>query len=117
MPVYLLLYIGLFWVPIGILSLWMWGTLDPSARRAFWWAIFIMAGLTTVMEYVFMAFHIWSFSQKIDPLLGLWIAGVPIEEFVFWFGAPPLFLLIYLAMDRLFPCAENGHAYSRRTDY
>lgn len=110
MPIYFLMYLGLFWIPILILSTWVWGRLDSLSKRAFWWAVLIMVGATFAMEYVYMALHVWTFSEKIDPLLGIWIAGVPIEEFVFWFGAPPLFILIYLALDRLVPWTPRRDA-------
>jgi hypothetical protein len=50
---------------------------------------------------------IWNFSEKISPLLGINIFGVPLEEFLFWFGAAVFFPLLYLAFNeidqKLFP--------------
>jgi lycopene cyclase domain-containing protein len=111
MPVYLITYLLLFWLPVFILGFACWSRLDAPARKAFWVAMAIMLVVTTVMEYVYLGLHLWNFSEAIDPLLGIRIFGVPIEEFVFWWGATPLFAFLYLFfVQRLFPRkrAVNG---------
>lgn len=96
MHVYLLLYLVLFWIPVVVLTLYVWPSLDFSMRCAVGITCALMYTLTTVMEYVYLALHVWTFSQAVDPLVGIWIKGAPIEEFVFWYGASSLFLVIYL---------------------
>jgi hypothetical protein len=63
------------------------------------WAIFIV--LSTVWEYLGLALNIWDFSEDHHKLVGLNIFGAPIEEFVFWYGATPFVLLIYLYYEKL----------------
>jgi hypothetical protein len=37
-----------------------------------------MAVGSVVMEYLFLKFDVWFFSEKIDRLLGLWIGSAPV---------------------------------------
>jgi len=102
MPVYLITYTVLFWVPALVLGIVLFKTLTPPLKRSFWAAVFLIALTTTVMEYVYLWFDVWSFSQKTDKLLGIWFGPAPIEEFVFWYGAPPFCLAVYLSYCRIF---------------
>lgn len=97
MPVYFLLYTALFWAPSLCIVIIFWKTLDALTRKAFLVTCSVMAALTFVMEYVYLWFNVWSFSEKTDPLLGIRLWGAPIEEFVFWFGAAFLFAALYIA--------------------
>ena len=54
------------------------------------------------MEYLYLKFDVWSFSEEIDPLIGIWFGSAPIEEYVYWFGATPFCLAVYLSYKRLF---------------
>ena len=67
-----------------------------------------MAFVLIIMEYFYIKFDVWSFSQKTDPLIGIWFWKVPIEEFVYWFGATPFCLAIYLSYKRLFEKLKNA---------
>jgi lycopene cyclase domain-containing protein len=102
MPVYLITYSVLFWVPSILFVLLFFKTLDSGTKKSFWAACAAMAAVSVVMEYLFLKFDVWFFSEKIDSLLGLWIGAAPVEEFVFWFGATPFCLAIYLSYCRLF---------------
>jgi lycopene cyclase domain-containing protein len=102
MPVYLITYSVLFWVPALLFIFFMLRTYDAGLRRAFWAACAAMAAASVVMEYLFLKFDVWFFSEKIDRLLGVWIGAAPVEEFVFWFGATPFCLAVYLSYCRLF---------------
>ncbi len=102
MPVYLITYSVLFWVPALLFIFFMLGRWDAPLRRAFWAAAAAMAAVSVVMEYLFLRFDVWFFSEKIDRLVGLRIGGAPVEEFVFWFGATPFCLAVYLSYGRLF---------------
>ena len=66
--------------------------------------------LTAAMEYLCLYLDIWDFSQELDPLLGIALFGAPIEEFLFWFGAPVFVLLAYFAFDRRYPAPGRGVA-------
>src|SRR5258708_3543292 len=101
-PVYLILYLVLFWAPVVVLAVLQWKYFDPPTKKAFWVTMAVMTVATTVMEFIFVGLDVWSFSEKKDPLLGIWFGKVPIEEFVFWYGASPLFFFTYVSFDRLF---------------
>jgi len=102
MPVYLITYSVLFWVPALLFMFFMLKKHDAPLRKSFWAASAAMAAVSVVMEYLFLKFDVWFFSEKIDRLLGIWIGAAPVEEFVFWFGATPFCLAIYLSYRRLF---------------
>ena len=102
MPVYFITYTALFWVPAILISLFIFKTLSFSLKRSFWATMALIALTTTIMEYVYLAFDVWTFSEKADKLLGVWLGPAPIEEFVFWFGGPYFCLTVYLAYKKLF---------------
>jgi len=100
MPVYLITYSLLFWVPALLFIFLRLGEAAPAVRKSFWAASAAMAAASVVMEYLFLKFDVWFFSEKIDRLLGIWIGAAPVEEFVFWFGATPFCLAVYLTYSR-----------------
>jgi len=102
LPVYFITYSVLFWVPVVLFSLFVLRFFESKTRKAYFFSSVIMAGVLVVMEYVCLKFDVWSFSQQTDPLLGIWIGKAPIEEFVYWFGATPFCLALYLSYKRLF---------------
>ena len=96
MPIYFWTVVLLFWVP-GVALIWgRWKSLTRTQRFAFWTTVGLMTVVSGLMEYVYLKADIWNFSQAVDPLLGIRIFGAPIEEFVYWFGATPFVLGIYL---------------------
>ncbi len=103
MPVYAILYFVLFWIPVFILGYLVLPKVDPITRKAFWITFAILVVLTFAMEYLFLHFKVWDFSQQVYPLLGIDLFGVPIEEFEFWWGAAPLFMLLYLSFSHIMP--------------
>lgn len=102
MPVYLVTYSVLFWLPAMLLGVFLFKTLPVPLKRSFWAACFLMSLVSVAMEYLYIYFDVWSFSEKTDRLLGLWLWTAPVEEFVFWFGATPFCLAVYLGYCRLF---------------
>ncbi len=102
MPVYFISYTVLFWVPSILFLIFLYRPLQTYTRKAFWLTVFIMAVVSVIMEYLYLKFDVWGFSERIDPLLGIWIWKAPIEEYVYWFGATPFCLSLYLAYCRLF---------------
>ena len=52
MPVYLITYLLLFWLPVVVMGFWLLPKMGPSARKAFWLTLAIMTAATFVMEYV-----------------------------------------------------------------
>jgi len=63
------------------------------------WAFFNI--LSIIWEYAGLALNIWDFSEAHHALLGPEIFGAPIEEFVFWFGASPFVLTIYIYYEQI----------------
>lgn len=110
MPRYFIGTLLYFWLPVAIMSLLMKGKWPPLALKSFWISLAILTPATFAMEYVFLWTDIWTFSEELDPLLGIYIFGVPVEEFSFWFGASPFILLSYLLFCRLFPRKPINHA-------
>lgn len=103
MPRYFILTLIVFWIPNVVLFLITHDRLDPLTRRAFWITQLLMLPVTIVMEYVYLKTGIWTFSEALDPLLGVRIFGAPIEEFSFWFGGTPFMLLVYLTLSHWKP--------------
>lgn len=64
--------------------------------KAFWITILAMIPVTILFEYLSLWLDVWSFDLEKAPIWGLVIWGAPIEEFIFWFGAPPFVLTQYL---------------------
>jgi lycopene cyclase domain-containing protein len=100
MPVYLITYTLLFWLPAALFCAFLLGRFDAPLRKGYWAACVTMAVVSVLMEYLFLHFDVWFFSQKIDKLVGLWIGSAPVEEFVYWFGATPFCLGVYLTYSK-----------------
>lgn len=101
MPRYLLTVILIFWVPSLILYLFLRNKISPLKKKAFWLNLLLWLPITFAAEYLYLWADIWNFSEDFDPLTGITIFGAPIEEFVFWFGAPVFFSLLYLFLEYL----------------
>ena len=108
MPWYLLSVLIYFWLPILILGIFLLPRQEPKTLTALALSILIFWPLTAAMEYLCLYLDIWTFSEKMDPLVGLRFFGAPIEEFLFWFGAQPFVLLLYLAFDKRFSSQGRG---------
>jgi lycopene cyclase domain-containing protein len=101
MPLYFLSTLVYFWAPVAALAWHLWPKLDPLTRKAFWCTMGIFYTLAFGMEYLYLYLQVWTFSEKLDPLLGIRIFNAPVEEFCFWFGATPFALFTYLGLDRM----------------
>lgn len=99
MPRYFLLTLIYFWLPIVMMGFFLRNKLDKPTKKAFWITIAILLPLAFGMEYVYLYLDIWTFSEAMDPLLGIRIWSAPIEEFSFWFGGLFFLLLLYLSFD------------------
>lgn len=102
MPVYFISYTILFWLPSALFVFFILKLFDNSLKKSFWITTFIMAAVSVVMEFFYLKFDVWSFSQARDPLLGIWIWKAPVEEYVYWFGATPFCLGLYLSYVKIF---------------
>ena len=103
-PWYFLTTLLLFWLPLLPLAGLTWKKLDPPTKRSFWAGCVTVGLMTFGMEFVYRRrAKIWTFSEDVDPLLGIRIFGEPIEEFSFWNGATPFILLVYLTLRALRP--------------
>jgi lycopene cyclase domain-containing protein len=92
----------LFWMPAALLlaANWKW-----ILRKRIVFPIFsslaIGAIISFFFEYVALGMGVWHFSGP-ENYLGPGIWGAPIEEFLFYWGAAPFCLLLYLYYFRLF---------------
>jgi lycopene cyclase domain-containing protein len=102
MPVYLITYSILFWAPVFLFFLFAFGRLSGPMKKSFLAMAVIMAVFSIGMEWLYLYFDVWSFSEKTDQLLGWRVFGAPVEEFVYWFGATPFCLTVYLGYRRVF---------------
>ncbi|HEX2958240.1 MAG TPA: hypothetical protein VHO70_15505 [Chitinispirillaceae bacterium] len=85
-----------FWIPITILSVMLLPEVSPAMRKAFLATCVILIPVTVAFEYIGLLLDIWNFSEEYSRLWGVRLFGAPVEEFIFWFGATPLCLLLYL---------------------
>ncbi|MFW5775319.1 MAG: hypothetical protein ACOCW2_03420 [Chitinivibrionales bacterium] len=90
-----------FWVPVVVLSILVLPREQPPMRKAFLATCLLFVPITVGFEYLSLYLDIWNFSEEQSALWGIDIFGAPIEEFIFWFGATPLCLLIYLYYRQL----------------
>ena len=98
-PLYFITCVIIFWIPMAVIVPREWGGLSRAQRTAFWIVCLVMSVLTFGMEFVYLKADIWSFAED-SKLIGINILGVPIEEFVFWFGASPFLLGVYWMIQR-----------------
>ena len=92
-----------FWVPSAVLLVFHWKWL-----KAVKWGtpLVMVSGILYVVSFYFefagLGLNIWTFSKVPHAYLSLWIFTAPLEEFLFWFGAAPLCILLYLYYYRIF---------------
>jgi lycopene cyclase domain-containing protein len=92
----------LFWIPSAILYLVLHRWMAGRFLGAFWLTCAVLLPVTAAFEYLCLYLDIWDFYEGVQSLWGPRILGAPIEEFIFWFGATPFCLLVYLYYYRLF---------------
>ncbi|MBD3315214.1 MAG: hypothetical protein GF344_05460 [Chitinivibrionales bacterium] len=91
----------LFWIPSFILYTVLYRWMVGRFLGAFWMTCAILVPVTFAFEYLCLHLQIWDFYEGIQKLWGPRLFGAPIEEFIFWFGATPFCLLVYLYYYRL----------------
>lgn len=101
MPWYFISVLLYFWLPAVALAVWLLPKLDRLTAKAVMLTFAVLYPTSFVLEYVYLSFDLWSFSEKIDPLLGPRLFGVPVEEFFFWYGAQAFVVATYLAFHQL----------------
>jgi lycopene cyclase domain-containing protein len=91
-----------FWMPSALLLAmnWRWIARKRIAFP-FFSSLAIGAVISFFFEYVALGMGVWHFSGP-ENYLGPGIWGAPIEEFLFYWGAAPFCLLLYLYFYRLF---------------
>lgn len=99
MPRYFISVLIYFWVPVLVMAPFLLPRQDRLTRKAIWITIALFYSMAAVMEYVYLYVDVWTFSEKLDPLLGVRLFGAPIEEFCWWFGVIPFTICLYLFFD------------------
>jgi lycopene cyclase domain-containing protein len=91
-----------FWIPSALLLAmnWRWIARKRIAFP-FFSSLAIGAAISFFFEYVALGMGVWYFGPA-ENYLGPGIWGAPIEEFLFYWGAAPFCLLLYLYFYRLF---------------
>ncbi|MBD3322891.1 MAG: hypothetical protein GF350_17470 [Chitinivibrionales bacterium] len=101
----------LFWIPSAVLYIYLTITrrLTAAWNKSFWFTAALMVPVTFLFEYLCLYLDIWGFHEEAHKLWGIAIWGAPIEEFVFWFGATPFCLMVYLYFRSILK-GESRHA-------
>src|SRR5271169_2218176 len=102
MPLYFISTLVYFWIPVLVMGPLVLPKQDARLQKAFWLVLVILYPLTSLTEFIYLYFDIWTFSEKVDPLLGPRVFGAPIEEFVFYFGAVPFAMFVYMIFRGIF---------------
>jgi lycopene cyclase domain-containing protein len=91
-----------FWIPAALLLAmnWKWIARKRIAFP-FFTSLAIGAIIAFFFEYVALGMGVWYFGPP-ENYVGPGIWGAPIEEFLFYWGAAPFCLLLYLYFYRLF---------------
>jgi lycopene cyclase domain-containing protein len=118
---YALSMLILFWIPVVIMLCvnikWM---AHRNMIIPFIICNLIMALVSFYFEYAAIGINIWHFSEEHHKLLRTIfnhpgfpyaICGVPIEEFMFWFGATPFSILLYLSFLRLLDLRKKAYEF------
>ncbi|MFY0689847.1 MAG: lycopene cyclase domain-containing protein [Cyclobacteriaceae bacterium] len=102
MPVYLMLHIGTVAFPL----LWSWDRRVSYHQK--WFALFpaliVTAILFLVWDAIFTSLGVWGFNH--DYTVGVFMLGMPIEEWLFFINMPFATLFIYECVRYYFPNAE-----------
>jgi len=70
-------------------------TRNSIAWKAFLISCFIVAGLGIVADYIGLNRGLWFFNTDAGRLLGVWLWGIPIEDFIFVIVVPTLVISSY----------------------
>lgn len=101
MPYYCIDTLCFFWLPSVVLYVYLIKKISGLKLKAFHLNLLMWCVITFIFEYVCLSLDIWNFTENYSPLVGINIIGVPIEEFLFWFGAAVFFPLLYLFLTEL----------------
>ena len=106
--------IFVFWVPTAALLFFPLpgGTMLQYLKAKKWLKpFFITNGLMYLVcfyfEFAGLGLGIWGFSEAHHHLVKIPIFTAPVEEFLFWFGAAPLCILLYLYFYRMLKKSED----------
>ncbi len=70
------------------------------SRKSIAWRAFILGGsfvatLGIVADYIGLYRNLWFFSKEESKMLGIWLWGVPLEDFIFVIILPILVISVY----------------------
>lgn len=113
---YAMSMVVLFWLPVAIMLgiNWNW-MVKQNLFRPFLYSNIIMGIVSIPFEYMSIGMAIWDFSEKYHKQLGIKIIGIPIEEFMFWFGATPFCILCFICFYRILCSQSKTRRISRKT--
>ncbi len=76
-----------FYAPATVLLYYVWTRTDRWYRSSIVFINCIALALGIVLEFVAVHLNFWTFYTDMDPLIGLNVGDIPVEEFLFYFGA------------------------------
>ncbi len=97
---YLVWQLLAIWLPAALLTILYWRFVKP-ARVAI--GLAVVAGLAFGLpwDWVMIKTAVWTFDPK--TIFGVWVAGVPLEEWLFIIGTVWLFCVVTLILYHKFP--------------
>jgi hypothetical protein len=108
-PWYFLHEVVLLLVPMGWLLLEVFPKLAPAQRIAFVITSGLFIGQSAIAELLAIEHRYWGFYTQLDPLSGLDLGAIPLEEFLSYPMLLNLPILWYLWLGRVFPHAPRQH--------
>ena len=103
LPWYLLHEVVLLLIPMGLLLREVFPQLEPAQRVAFVLTSGCFISQSAVAELLAIEHHYWGFYTKLDPLSGLDLGAIPLEEFLSYPMLLNIPVLWYLWLGRVFP--------------
>jgi len=90
MPVYLIYLLVLFLPPVLVLG-WVVRDQWKHARRTLLWSLVFIATIGLGWDWISVRTGVWRYDSA--PTVGIWLCGLPIEEFVGFYGLGTLLLV------------------------
>ncbi len=88
----------LFYLPAAILFHYVWTRGDPWSKASVIFVNCVALAFGIVLELVAVHLDFWTFYTDLDPLVGFSVGGIPVEEFIFYFGANLQLTLLYVGL-------------------
>lgn len=85
----------LFFLPSVLMGYYIWTRGDKCYCISIIIILSICFMFSVLLEYIAVYLKFWTFFTDKDPLIGLYVGDIPIEEFLFYFGANMQLCFLY----------------------